>query len=173
VKKNKTGWVAAVGLSVVVAGLLLVLFKPEILTKTTIATDPTTPGDIQIDLPSAAENESLVVETTLSFGRAIEAGDLSLFRDTTAEEFKQAFSEEQFNQAFGGFIEQNINLLAVGNYRPVFTASPELAGDGTLILQGHFPTKPSRVTFDYQYVWRSGDWQLSGIDVNVNPADDS
>lgn len=169
-KKNKIGWIILIALFVVIAGLLFLLVNPEIL-KT--FTGSTKPSSLQIHLPSTTVREQLVTETTLRFGRAIKAKDLSLFRDSTAEEFKQAFSREEFERAFSGFIRQNINLLAVKNYRPLFTSKPKLTTSGTLILQGYFPTKPSRVKFDYKYVWRGNTWKLSGINVVVQPAGDS
>jgi len=122
---------------------------------------------LQANVPSIAESEKIAVDTTLSFGHAIRAGDLSLFRNTSSDEFKNAFSLEQFEQAFSGFVEQNINLLAVSNYPPVFTTPPQLTADGALTLQGYFPTEPSRVNFDYKYVWKSNSWVLSGIGVDV------
>ena len=120
-------------------------------------------------LTSEAQSRKIVLDTTLKFAHAVQAKDLSLFRDQTTQEFQQQFSNEQFNQAFGGYIEQNINLLPVAKFRPVFSPAPFLTKDGTLILKGHFPTRPSGVYFDYSYIWRDGRWKIVGITLNVKP----
>jgi len=62
--------------------------------------------------------------TTLDFARAIQAGDLSQFLKTTSEEFQNEFSIRQFEEAFGSFIAQRINLMAVQNYQPSFVTPP-------------------------------------------------
>ena len=120
-------------------------------------------------LPSEPENEKIVLDTTLTFAQAVNTKDLSLFRNQTTKEFKAEFSHEQFETAFGGFIEQEINLLPVATLKPVFHTPPALDEGGTLILRGYFPTRPSQVEFDYNYLWRSGGWKISGVSLEINP----
>jgi hypothetical protein len=120
-------------------------------------------------LPNPDAYEDLVLRTTLSFADAVTSGDLSRFYEQTAEEFRRGFSIDQFFQAFRGFVEQEVNLSAVAGFRPLFTESPRIGPDGTLELKGHFPTRPSRVVFDYQFVARPEAWRLTGIDLRVVP----
>lgn len=124
-------------------------------------------------LPSNSENEKIAVDTTLAFAEAVNANDLSLFRNQTTKEFKTEFSHEQFEKAFGGFIEQKINLLPVAKLKPQFHNPPILSEDGTLTLQGYFPTRPSQIEFDYSFLWRDKDWKISGISLQINPVNTS
>lgn len=111
----------------------------------------------------------LTTTTTLDFAHAVNAGDLSLFRDSTADEFKKNFSVQQFNSAFGGFIEQKINMLAVQNLAPVFNEPPKVSDAGILTVQGYFPTSPSRIRFNYSYKQDPVAWKIIGINIKVEP----
>lgn len=155
-KKNTCCSVLIVLTVLLLGGLLYCLARTE------------TPAQSRV--PTVAESEKIAIDTTLKFGEAIKAGDLSLFRNMTSRSFQEAFSEAEFKRAFNGFIEQDINLLAVRNRTPVFTIPPAMTADGMLILQGYFSTQPSRVNFDYSYVNRAGQWVLSGVNVDIQPA---
>lgn len=124
-------------------------------------------------LPSGSENEKIAVDTTLAFAEAVNANDLSLFRNQTTKEFKTEFSHEQFEKAFSGFIEQKINLLPVAKLKPQFHSPPFLREDGALTLKGYFPTRPSQVEFDYIFFWRDKGWKVSGISLQINPVNTS
>jgi len=121
-----------------------------------------------VPTPSAAAQ--IVKSTTLAFADAVKAGDLSLFRSRTSAEFKKQFSHEQFNQAFKGFITQKTNLYPAVKTKPIFYAPPSITADGTLLLRGHFPTRPSMVLFDYGYVWRDEKWKITQISLTLKPA---
>ena len=156
--KKNTCCIVFGGLIVLLSGgLVYCLFQSE------------SPVPNQYRIPTVSESERLTLNTTLEFGEAIQAGNLSLFRNTTSDAFKRAFSEAEFEQAFNGFIEQRINLLAVNKQKAILTTAPAMTADGTLILRGYFPTQPSRVYFDYSYVRQNGAWLLSGIDVTIRP----
>ncbi len=122
-----------------------------------------------IQTPSEPESAQIAISTTIEFAKAVNAKDLSLFRNNTAIDFKRQYSREHFLNAFGGYIEQHIDLLPVANYKPVFSTTPYITEQGILILQGMFPTRPSQVKFDYSYTWQDGNWKLIGITLDVNP----
>ncbi len=122
-----------------------------------------------ISPPKGELASRMVLGTTLDFAKAVQARDLSLFRATTSEIFKKQFSHQQFRQAFGGYIQQNINLFPVAKTSPIFTEKPNMDQNGTLRLKGYFPTRPSRVYFDYSYNKENGQWKLTGITLNVRP----
>lgn len=128
------------------------------------------PGEVLEPLePSEPESATYAINTTMDFARAIQAGDLSLFLKTTAQEFQDKFSVRQFEEAFGGFISQNINLMAVQNYQPTFVIPPGVNKDGDLVLRGYFPTRPSRIHFDYTYQWKAPEWKIVGVNIDVQP----
>jgi hypothetical protein len=130
-----------------------------------VARSPVTTNGI----PELSTANHLVRDTTLRFGDAIERQDLASFRATTSPEFQRAFAVDAFVDAFRGFIDQDVNLRAVADLSPVLRVR-RLGVDGkTLRLAGYFPTSPSRITFDYHYSLRPSRWQLSGIEIAVEP----
>ena len=120
-------------------------------------------------LPDAASARQLALNTTLRFAQAIDSDDLAGFRATTTEAFQKTFSLPAFEAAFEGFISQRVNLLAVTGMTPVLTTRRPGPQPGTLHLAGWFPTRPSRLSFDYSYTREEPDWRLNGIDIKVEP----
>ena len=121
-------------------------------------------------VPPDADVLALVRRTTGRFAEAVAAGDLTLFLRTTARAFRERFSARQFEQAFRGFVEQQVNLAALERFEQLLDGPPALDEGGVLTLAGHFPTRPSQVRFRYEYRYRHLDWQLIGIDLAVVPA---
>ena len=153
---TKHTWVAFTG-AVLVIGVAIIFFLK-------------TGGDTPM-LPSNEDNEKIALNTTLAFAQAVNAEDLSLLRLQTTEEFKARFNQDQLEETFRGFIEQKINLTPVEKLKPIFRNAPLITEDGTLILNGYFPTRPSQVEFDYNYLWRNGSWKINGISLEINPVD--
>ncbi|MCB1878233.1 MAG: hypothetical protein KDH88_19835 [Chromatiales bacterium] len=113
----------------------------------------------------------MVMQTTLRFGEAVNKRDLSGFRDTTANAFRQAFSLERFNLSFRGFIEQSMDLTVVRNLEPAITETNFNSAQGTQRLAGTFPTRPSQLRFDYTFQWEDDSWKVAGIDLAVVPVE--
>ncbi|MCP4277280.1 MAG: hypothetical protein GY779_13100 [Gammaproteobacteria bacterium] len=166
--KKSSGWLVSVGVIILVGITALILLQPNSLKRQSEVNNSSRIAG-KSTLPSMKKSKQMVLETTLHFGRAANAGDYSSFYKILSEEFKSTFSQEQFTKTFSGFIQQKINILPVKNHPLKFNENPSLAEDGTLILKGYFSTQPSRVYFDYKYSRSSNDWQLSGIDISVQP----
>jgi hypothetical protein len=96
-------------------------------------------------------------------------GDLAGFWATCSEQFRRRHDQQAFEHAFAGFVEQKVNLLPAAKLSPQFDRAPALAPDGVLRLAGHFPTRPSRIDFDYEYVPDKGGWTLAGMRLAVTP----
>ncbi len=125
----------------------------------------------QLGPPPGPEILALVRRTTGRFAEAVAARDLSLFRSATGRAFRERFSTQQFEQAFGGFIDQNVNLRALERLQPALASPPALDDAGVLTVIGVFPSRPSQVRFRYEYAYRHIDWELVGIELDVGPPD--
>lgn len=123
----------------------------------------------EVSVPTLEESAALVKATTQEFAAAINNEDFSEFHKNIAVEFQEKLSPEEFAEVFAVFIEQEIDLSGLENLEPVFTSDPGLAADGTLHLEGYFPSTPSRTHFSYTYVHREEGWKLLGLDVNIKP----
>ena len=65
-------------------------------------------------------------------------------------------------------MDANINLVpALKNHSPKFDVEPTVNEDGILVLEGHYPTKPSRLMFKLSYIYEGVDWKLVGTNVNI------
>lgn len=120
-------------------------------------------------IPDTQTMNQLVTGTTLEFARGVASGNLTGFYGSTARDFQARFTADQFNNAFAGFIQQKINMMAVQEQAPVFEKPTKLLDDGTLTVAGYYPTAPSRVHFDYSYKLDPDEWKITGIDIRVEP----
>ena len=120
-------------------------------------------------VPDEEESAALISKTTLEFAKAVQATDLSLFHKKTSPQFQAEFTPDEFKRAFSGFVEQKINLAAVTKYTPVMSTPPAITRDGTLLLRGHYDTRPSRVVFNYDYIQSGNEWRISGINIDIVP----
>lgn len=121
----------------------------------------------EVALPSRAEAAEIVKATTRDFAVAVKARDLSSFHATASDEFREQVPIQKLNESFSPFLNQDIDLVVLQNYDPMFTSDPALSADGVLAVEGYFPTTPSRAWFSYTYVYRGVGWKLLGIDFNV------
>lgn len=53
---------------------------------------------------------------------------------------------------------------------PQFTARPAIDGSGRLVLEGFFPTQPTRVAFTLKHIREGGEWRLIGVSVRLETA---
>jgi hypothetical protein len=130
---------------------------------------PQTSGEHDYFVPFDEEANQLAMDTTLQFAEAIREKDLGIFWADSSERFRQRVAKDTFSKAFGGFVAQQTNLLAVAKLAPEFAEPPSISKDGVLRLAGQYPTKPSRVSFDYEYVREGDRWKLAGIRLDVAP----
>lgn len=122
-------------------------------------------------LYAPAENESsrLARQTMARFADAVQHNELERYWSAMAAAFRQRFSAQQFDQAFAGFVRDQVNLGAAAKLAPRFTAPPTLESNGELVMRGVFPTRPSQTAFEYRYMFEGGTWINSGITLNLVP----
>lgn len=126
-------------------------------------------GTVTLYAPADADSVLLARQTTADFAAAIKKNDLPAFWRQMAEAFKQQHASDQFAAAFSGFVRDQTNLAPAAALTPVFTRTPTVSPNGELILEGAFPTEPSRVVFEYRYVLQGGSWTNSGLTINLLP----
>jgi len=120
-------------------------------------------------VPYDADALRLATETTVRFGQAVAKGDLAAFWAASPEAFRRRFDQEAFLRAFAGFVEQGVNLLPAAKVSPLFDSAPTLTPEGILRVSGHFPTRPSRVDFGFEFLPEQGGWVLAGMRLAVVP----
>jgi hypothetical protein len=128
------------------------------------------------DMPSEAEQDSLVGDTMQDFTDAVEKGDFEEFRNSNcSKDFKVSVSAERFNQLFDSFIKQKKALVpilrATADKTPEYSPKPNISEEDDvklLNLKGSYDTVQT-TTFELKYVKEGGDWKIFGIKIRVEP----
>jgi hypothetical protein len=84
-------------------------------------------------------------------------------------QFRKQFPLEKFTATFQVFIDKGYDISNIAKSEPVFDIPPAIDSDGLLVLNGHYPTRPNKVTFKLTYVYESSAWKLMGINVRAMP----
>lgn len=128
---------------------------------------PDAPNAEASDAPNAEAQAQLVAETLSAFAASVNAKDFTGFYDSISSRWQAQTSAEKLRESFGAFIDQEIDLTVVDGMQPNIDASAGIQADGTLHLTGHYPTEPSRTSFDLQYELEDAQWKIINIDIDV------
>lgn len=132
----------------------------------TSADDDTVPADPVL--------ESMIKQTTADFAQAIESDDFSELYNKSSSDFQSTYTEEQMKDVFKTFVTQKRQLLPSLNKvpaaKPEYTTPPAIRkekGLSILVANGKYPTKPLNVKFEYEWVFRGGEWKLLKLIVKM------
>jgi hypothetical protein len=121
-------------------------------------------------LPKDKELKALVSATLSAFNKAVQEKNFARFHEEwLSPQLQKEFTLVKFTAAFQVFIDKGYDLSNIAQSEPVFDVPPAIDSDGLLVLQGHYPTKPNKVTFKLTYVYESSAWKLMGINVQAIP----
>ena len=119
-------------------------------------------------LPKPEEAVALVQETMKVFAMSVNGKDFSPFYKYISPIWQKQITVQQLNDIFRTFIDNEMNLLPLQQVQPKFEPNPFLK-DGVLVVQGSYPSKPSKVTFEFKYVKDGSAWKSVGVNMNVQP----
>ena len=120
-------------------------------------------------VPSQAELKTLTRDSLLAFSKAVQAQDFTAFHRQISQLWREQITPAKLKSIFASFIEQEIDIAPVTKLEPVFDEPAKIDSDGVLVVQGHYPTRPSAVQFRLKYVNEKSTWKLVGIKVDVKP----
>lgn len=119
--------------------------------------------------PSDEELVALADEALLKFAAAVNARDFSGYHAYISHLWRKQHTVEQLNQAFKGFMDIGVDLIpALRANSPRFDVKPAIDDNGVLIVEGHYPTQPSRLFFKLKYIYEGVAWKLVGTNINLN-----
>ena len=128
------------------------------------------PSLAQNRVPSERPLEALVKASLLSFNDANVTGNFTVFHAKLSKPFRQQFTPERLQETFKSFAEQQIDFDIIAAYKPVYEPPASVNGEGRLIVNGYFPTEPTRVLFDLAFIPSDGEWKLISIHVKTERA---
>ena len=128
-------------------------------------------------LPAMAQNkvppdralEALVKATLLTFNDANVTGNYDVFHAKASKPFRDQFTPEKLKATFGEFSKKNIDFDIIGAMTPVYVPKAVVDGDGKLIVKGYFPTEPSRLSFELEFIPSDAQWKMIRIYVKTEP----
>ena len=121
-------------------------------------------------LPKDKELKTLVFDSLSAFDKAVQAKNFAQFhQEQLSPEFQKQVPLDKFTAAFQVFIDKGYDISNIAKSEPVFDVPPAIDSDGLLVLKGHYPTQPNKVTFDLTYIYESSAWRLLGLNVKATP----
>jgi hypothetical protein len=130
------------------------------------------PAAAQNRVPAPRPLEALVKGTLMSLNDANLTGDYRVFHARLSPQFRGQYPPDKLKASFREFYDKNVDIDIVTAMTPVYDQPPYIEGDGRLVVRGHFPTEPTRVCFEMDFVPANVEWKLLRINVTVGPAAD-
>jgi hypothetical protein len=121
-------------------------------------------------MPPDKELKALLFDSLFAFNQAVQKKDFTKFhQERLASEFRKQFPLEKFAAAFQVFIDKGYDISSIAKSEPVFDSPAAFDSDGLLVVKGHYPTRPNKVTFKLTYDHEGSAWKLMGINVQAIP----
>lgn len=121
----------------------------------------------QNKVPSDRVLEALVKTSLLTFNDANVTGNYSVLHAKLSGPFRQQFSAERLKETFKEFSTKHIDFDIIAAMSPTYDPKPEVNADGKLLVAGTFPTEPSSLHFELDYIPSDGEWKLIRINVKI------
>ncbi len=127
-------------------------------------------ADAQNRVPAPRPLEALVKGSLMSFNDANLTGDYRVFHARLSEPFRKQYTPAKLKETFKEFSEKNVDIDIVTAMAPSFDQPPYVDQEGRLVLSGFFPTEPTRVAFEMDFIASDGEWKLIRLNVKLGPA---
>lgn len=121
----------------------------------------------QNKVPSDRVLEALVKSSLLTLNDANVTGNYSVLHAKLSKPFREQFSPEKLKETFKEFSSSNADFDIIAAMAPTYDPKPVVDGDGKLVVKGSFPTEPSRLLFELEFIPSDGEWKLIRIHVKV------
>ncbi|HWX15358.1 MAG TPA: hypothetical protein VNY07_02115 [Chthoniobacterales bacterium] len=118
-------------------------------------------------LPSDEKSKALALDSLLAFNKAVQDKSFVGFHQQISRRWQEQITPDKLKEVFNQFIETHLDISPIKEVQPILSAAPEINSDGILVLEGYYPTSPTKVYFRLKYIYEHPAWKLFGIQVNV------
>jgi len=125
---------------------------------------------VENKVPSAAVQEVLIKTYLLTLNDANITGNYTVLHAKLAKPFREQFSAERLKKIFKSFSDKKIDYGIIATKPAIASSESKIDNRGALILRGYFDTKPSRVSYELDFVPSEGEWKPIKLNVHVKPA---
>lgn len=126
---------------------------------------------VESKVPSALIQEVLIKTYLLTLNDANITGDYTVLQARLAKPFRDQFDAARLKKVFKSFTEKKIDYGIIAAKKPIASSDSKIDNRGALILRGYFDTKPSRISYELDFVPSEGEWKPIKINVHVKPVD--
>lgn len=128
------------------------------------------PAHAENTVPPPMLQEILIKTTLLTFNDANLTGNYTVLHARLAKAFRDKVTPDGLKAAFKVFADQKADLGLISAMAPFVSSEAKInAARGSLELRGSFATKPSRVTYELDFLPSEGEWKPALIDVRIRP----
>ena len=103
-------------------------------------------------VPPPNELRQLLVESLLAFNQAVAAKDFTAFHASISALWQQQITPAKMKETFQPYIDKRIDLSNVVRVDPVYSEPAKIDENGVLIVQGVYPTAPTKVDFRLKFL---------------------
>lgn len=121
-------------------------------------------------MPGPVAMEALIKATMLTLNDANVTGNYTVLHAKLSKPFRDQFGPDKLKEIFKTFVDQQIDYDIIAAHKPVASQEPKIDDRGALVLRGYFDTRPTRVTYELDFIPSDGEWKPIKLKVNVNPA---
>ena len=118
-------------------------------------------------VPSDRVLEALVKSSLLSLNDANVTGNYAVLHAKLSKPFREQFPPEKLKATFKEFSQGNADFDIIAAMPPTYDPKPVVDEDGKLVVKGSFPTEPSRLLFELEFIPSDGEWKLIRIQVKL------
>ena len=118
-------------------------------------------------LPSDEKSKALALDSLLAFNKAVREKSFAGFHQQISRRWQEQITPDKLREVFNQFIEKQIDISRIKEVEPILSAAPQINSDGLLVLEGYYPTHPTKVYFRLKYTYEHPAWKLFGIQVNL------
>jgi hypothetical protein len=117
-------------------------------------------------IPSVAEQVRLVRATTHDFADAVARKDFTAFHANAAAMWQKQITPADLLKSMQSFVDTGADFRPLDELQPTIK-SASMDADGTLIIEGSYPTTPNEFAFRNRYLYEALDWKLVGINSKI------
>ena len=125
------------------------------------------PAHAQDKIPSALQQEILIKASLLTLNDANVTGNYTVLHAKLGKQFRDRITPDKLKQAFKSFADQKVDWDLIAARTPVATSEAKIDNRGALILRGYFDTKPSRLTYELDFMISEREWKPITLNVKL------
>lgn len=125
------------------------------------------PSQAQNKVPSDRALEALVKASLLTFNDANVTGNYEVLHAKLSKPFRQQFPPERLKEVFRDFSEKSIDFDIIAAMAPSYDPKPSIDSEGKLVVKGTFPTEPSKLAFELDFIPSDAEWKLIRLNVKL------